>query len=123
MTELEEQLQSALGSYSRTTRKAGQWENAFFAEWRTMSGLMQQENAALAGRVTDLSRRAEFEEQLRRGCREDERDRGAPGAGALQRSIRSAGAGAITQRQRTYDGPSLSNKPDVIAGAFGGDLR
>ncbi len=28
-----------------------EWENAF-AEWRTMSGLMQRENAALSERVT-----------------------------------------------------------------------
>lgn len=35
--------------------KAGDWENAF-AEWLKVSGLMQQENAALNERVMNLSR-------------------------------------------------------------------
>ncbi|HBQ0427971.1 MbeD family mobilization/exclusion protein, partial [Escherichia coli] len=38
-----------------------------FAEWRTMSGLMQRENAALSERVTGLSRQVQsLSEQLRR---------------------------------------------------------
>ncbi|WP_394335293.1 MbeD family mobilization/exclusion protein [Enterobacter hormaechei] len=46
--------------------KADEWENAF-AEWRTMSGLMQRENAALSERVTGLSRQVQsLSEQLRR---------------------------------------------------------
>ncbi|MCQ0775134.1 MbeD family mobilization/exclusion protein, partial [Klebsiella pneumoniae] len=43
-----------------------EWENAF-AEWRTMSGLMQRENAALSERVTGLSRQVQsLSDQLRR---------------------------------------------------------
>ncbi|MGS6346230.1 MbeD/MobD family mobilization/exclusion protein, partial [Enterobacter intestinihominis] len=38
-----------------------------FAEWRTMCGLMQRENAALSERVTDLSTQVlSLSEQLRR---------------------------------------------------------
>ncbi len=69
-----------------------EWENAF-AEWRTMSGLMQRENAALSERVTDLSRHVQSLGGSR-GCREDERDREAH-RWELWRSIRSAGAGTI----------------------------
>ncbi|MEC5810873.1 MbeD family mobilization/exclusion protein, partial [Serratia nevei] len=43
-----------------------EWEHAF-AEWRTMSGLMQRENAALNARVSDLSRQIRtLSEQLDR---------------------------------------------------------
>ncbi|EMQ0913267.1 MbeD family mobilization/exclusion protein [Raoultella ornithinolytica] len=42
-----------------------EWENAF-AEWRTMSGLMQRENAALSERVSNLSRQVQsLSDQLR----------------------------------------------------------
>ncbi|WP_373643876.1 MULTISPECIES: MbeD/MobD family mobilization/exclusion protein [Klebsiella] len=48
--------------YKSCPETAGQdqdeWENAF-AEWRTMSGLMQRENAALSERVTGLSRQVQ----------------------------------------------------------------
>ncbi|WP_219817522.1 MbeD family mobilization/exclusion protein, partial [Salmonella enterica] len=38
-----------------------------FAEWRTMSGLMQRENAPLSERVTGLCRQGQsLSEQLRR---------------------------------------------------------
>ncbi len=82
-----------------------------------MSGLMQQENAALSERVTDLSRRAEFERAaapvVREGWRRDEAHRGRVSASKRLGAERS-------QRQRAYDGPARCNKPD---GAFGGDLR
>ncbi|MEQ4963020.1 MbeD/MobD family mobilization/exclusion protein [Enterobacter hormaechei] len=46
-------------------KKLDYGENAF-AEWRTMSGLMQRENAELSGRVTRLSRQVQsLSEQLR----------------------------------------------------------
>ncbi|MEK6472110.1 MbeD/MobD family mobilization/exclusion protein, partial [Enterobacter hormaechei] len=38
-----------------------------FAEWRSMCGLMQRENAMLSERVSDLSRQVQsLSEQLRR---------------------------------------------------------
>ncbi|MDQ7212812.1 MbeD family mobilization/exclusion protein [Serratia fonticola] len=56
MTELEKQLLSALEQLQQDySKRLDEWENAF-AEWRTMSGLMQRENAALSERVTGLSR-------------------------------------------------------------------
>ncbi|MGD8027725.1 MbeD family mobilization/exclusion protein [Escherichia coli] len=58
MTELEKQLLSALAATAGLLEKAGRVENAF-AEWRTMSGLMQRENAALSERVTGLSRQVQ----------------------------------------------------------------
>ena len=67
MTELEKQLLERIrAATAGLLEKAGQWENAF-AEWRTMSGLMQRENAALSERVTGLSRQVQsLSEQLRR---------------------------------------------------------
>lgn len=57
MTELEKQLLSALEQLQQDySKRLDEWENAF-AEWRTMSGLMQRENAALNERVTDLTYR------------------------------------------------------------------
>ncbi|HDX8255394.1 TPA: MbeD family mobilization/exclusion protein [Escherichia coli] len=54
MTELEKQLLSALEQLQQDySKRLDEWENAF-AEWRTMSGLMQRENAALSERVTGL---------------------------------------------------------------------
>ncbi|HHU9650114.1 TPA: MbeD family mobilization/exclusion protein, partial [Escherichia coli] len=51
MTELEKQLLSALEQLQQDySKRLDEWENAF-AEWRTMSGLMQRENAALNERV------------------------------------------------------------------------
>lgn len=48
MTELEKQLLSALEQLQQDySKRLDEWENAF-AEWRTMSGLIQRENAALA---------------------------------------------------------------------------
>ncbi|MCV5977985.1 MbeD family mobilization/exclusion protein, partial [Escherichia coli] len=47
-------------------KRLDEWENAF-AEWRTMSGLMQRENAVLNERVSDLSTQVlSLSEQLRR---------------------------------------------------------
>ena len=47
MTELEKQLLSALEQLQQDySKRLDEWENAF-AEWRTMSGLMQRENAVL----------------------------------------------------------------------------
>ncbi|WP_434547502.1 hypothetical protein [Pantoea stewartii] len=57
---------------------------------------MQRENAALSEARHGLEQaRAEFEAASCAGCREDERDRGAPGAGALGAASESAGAGTI----------------------------
>ncbi|MBM9395068.1 MbeD family mobilization/exclusion protein, partial [Escherichia coli] len=61
------------------SKRLDEWESAF-AEWRTMSGLMQRENAALSERVTGLSRQVQHQKALE-----------------LERS----------QRQRTYNSPSL----------------
>ncbi|EBB7619383.1 MbeD family mobilization/exclusion protein [Salmonella enterica subsp. enterica serovar Senftenberg] len=48
------------------SKRLDEWENAF-AEWRTMSGLMQRENAALNDRVSDLSEQVQsLSVQLRR---------------------------------------------------------
>ena len=66
MTELEKQLLSALEQLQQDySKRLDEWESAF-AEWRTMSGLMQRENAALNERVTVLSRQVQsLSEQLR----------------------------------------------------------
>ncbi len=87
-----------------------------------MSGsLMQRENAALSERVTDLSMSQSLSRCSRAGCREDERDRGAPGSRSSQRSIRKrwswndrSGNGRTTVRR--------CNKPDVM-GLSAEDLR
>ncbi|EAR0284418.1 MbeD family mobilization/exclusion protein [Salmonella enterica subsp. diarizonae] len=67
MTELEKQLLSALEQLQRDySKRLDEWEIAF-AEWRKLSGLMQQENAALNERVTSLSRQVQsLSGQLRR---------------------------------------------------------
>ncbi|WP_411899780.1 MbeD family mobilization/exclusion protein [Salmonella enterica] len=47
-------------------KRLDEWGNAV-AEWRTMSGLMKREKAALGERVTGLSRQVQsLSEQLRR---------------------------------------------------------
>ena len=96
MTELEKQLLSALEQLQQDySKRLDEWENAF-AEWRTMSGLIQRENAALNGRVTVLSRQVQsLSEQLRQVCRKAERDRNSPAAGAGGAAPESAGAGTI----------------------------
>lgn len=65
MTELEKQLLSALEQLQQDySKRLDECENAF-AEWRTMSGLMQRKNAALSERVTGLSRQVQsLSEQL-----------------------------------------------------------
>ena len=51
MTELEKQLLSALEQLQQDySKRLDEWESAF-AEWRTMSGLIQRDNAALSVRV------------------------------------------------------------------------
>ncbi|MBD3715680.1 MbeD family mobilization/exclusion protein [Klebsiella pneumoniae] len=66
MTELEKQLLSALEQLQQDYSKRLD-ERGAFAEWRTMCGLMQRENAALSERVTDLSTQVlSLSEQLRR---------------------------------------------------------
>ncbi len=106
MTELEKQLLSALEQLQQDySKRLDEWESAF-AEWRTMCGLMQRENAALSERVTDLSTQVlSLSEQLRRvvvrlndieAHREQERA-AQHQALELERS----------QRQQEYDGPSL----------------
>ena len=67
MTELEGHLLNALEHLQQDyMRRLNEWESAF-AEWRTMCGLMQRENAALSERVTGLSRQVQsLSEQLRR---------------------------------------------------------
>ena len=67
MTELEKQLLSALEQLQQDySKRLDEWENAF-VEWRTMSGLMQRENAALNERVTRLSQQvANLSRQLQR---------------------------------------------------------
>ncbi|KAB1411914.1 MbeD family mobilization/exclusion protein [Salmonella enterica subsp. enterica serovar Schwarzengrund] len=66
MTELEKQLLSALGQLQQDySKRLDEWENAF-AEWRTMSGLIQRENAALNEGVAVLCRQVQsLSEQLR----------------------------------------------------------
>lgn len=100
------QLLSALEQLQQDySKRLDEWENAF-AEWRTMSGLMQRENAALSERVTGLSRQVQsLSEQLLvverlnaiEAHRQQERAAQHHKALELERS----------QRQRTYDGPSL----------------
>ncbi|WP_434547497.1 MbeD/MobD family mobilization/exclusion protein [Pantoea stewartii] len=88
---LEERLQSALEQLQRGGYSKGwtEWGNAF-AEWRTMSGLMQLwENAALASKRHGLEQaRAEFGRAAAQVCREDERDKRRTGGRSSQRSIR-----------------------------------
>ncbi|HGK5615927.1 TPA: MbeD family mobilization/exclusion protein [Salmonella enterica subsp. enterica serovar Senftenberg] len=63
MTELEKQLLSALEQLQQDySKRLDEWENAF-AEWRTMSGLMQRENAALSERGRQVQ---SLSDQLRR---------------------------------------------------------
>jgi chromosome segregation ATPase len=85
MTELEKQLLSALEQLQQDySKRLDEWESAF-AEWRTMSGLMQRENAALSERVTGLSRQVQsLSEQLRR-LSTVEYNRTAPAAQTDQR--------------------------------------
>jgi len=67
MTELEKQLLSALEQLQQDYSKRLDERESAFAEWRTMSGLMQRENAALSERVTGLSRQVQsLSDQLRR---------------------------------------------------------
>ncbi|EBY7387827.1 mobilization protein, partial [Salmonella enterica subsp. enterica serovar Braenderup] len=48
------------------SQRLDEWERAF-AEWRSMCGLMQRENAVLNERVSDLSTQVlSLSEQLRR---------------------------------------------------------
>ena len=95
MTELEKQLLSALEQLQQDySKRLDEWESAF-AEWRTMSGLMQRENAALSERVTGLSRQVQsLSDQLRR------LSQGALGAGARGAAPESAGAGTIAAAER-----------------------
>jgi hypothetical protein len=67
MTELEKQLLSALEQLQQDySQRLDEWESAF-AEWRSMCGLMQRENAVLNERVSDLSTQVlSLSEQLRR---------------------------------------------------------
>ncbi|EKG3235037.1 MbeD family mobilization/exclusion protein [Enterobacter hormaechei] len=67
MTELEKQLLSALEQLQQDySQRLDEWEIAF-AEWRSMCGLMQRENAMLNERVSDLSTQVlSLSEQLRR---------------------------------------------------------
>ncbi|WP_458573641.1 MbeD family mobilization/exclusion protein [Citrobacter freundii] len=66
MTELEKQLLSALEQLQQDySQRLDEWESAF-AEWRSMCGLMQRENAVLNERVSDLSTQVlSLSEQLR----------------------------------------------------------
>ncbi|MBJ3272145.1 MbeD family mobilization/exclusion protein [Salmonella enterica subsp. enterica serovar Aberdeen] len=67
MTELEGHLLNALEHLQQDyMRRLNEWESAF-AEWRSMCGLMQRENAMLNERVSDLSTQVlSLSEQLRR---------------------------------------------------------
>ncbi|SAB06200.1 MbeB family protein [Enterobacter hormaechei] len=67
MTELEKQLLSALEQLQQDySQRLDEWESAF-AEWRSMCGLMQRENAVLNERVSNLSTQVlSLSEQLRR---------------------------------------------------------
>ena len=67
MTELEKQLLSALEQLQQDySQRLDEWESAL-AEWRSMCGLMQRENAVLTERVSDLSTQGlSLSEQLRR---------------------------------------------------------
>ncbi len=107
MTELEKQLLSALEQLQQDySKRLDEWENAF-AEWRTMFGLMQRENAALSEARHGLEQAgAEFERaaapvvtrlNVIEAHREQERAAQHQKALELERS----------QRQRTYNGPSL----------------
>ncbi len=59
MTELEKQLLSALEQLQQDYSKGWTEVGERLREWRKMSGLMQQENAALSERVTRLSQQVE----------------------------------------------------------------
>ncbi|MBJ4408926.1 MbeD family mobilization/exclusion protein [Salmonella enterica subsp. enterica serovar Typhimurium] len=67
MTELEGHLLNALEHLQQDyMRRLNEWESAF-AEWRSLCGLMQRENAVLNERVSDLSTQVlSLSEQLRR---------------------------------------------------------
>ena len=67
MTELEKQLLSALEQLQQDySQRLDEWESAF-AEWRSMCGPTQRENAVLNERVSDLSTQVlSLSEQLRR---------------------------------------------------------
>ena len=67
MTELEKQLLSALEQLQQDySQRLDEWESAF-AEWRSMCGLMQRENAARNERVTRWSQQvANLSRQLQR---------------------------------------------------------
>ncbi|WP_337238607.1 MbeD family mobilization/exclusion protein [Salmonella enterica] len=67
MTELQKQLLRALEQLQQDYSKRLDGSENAFAKWRTMSGLMQRENAALGERVTGLSRQVQsLSDQLRR---------------------------------------------------------
>ncbi len=67
MTELERHLLNALEQLQQDyMQRLNEWESAF-AEWRSMCGVMQRENAVLNVRVADLSTQVlSLREQLRR---------------------------------------------------------
>jgi septal ring factor EnvC (AmiA/AmiB activator) len=64
---LQEQLSAvAQAEQQDYSQRLDEWESAF-AEWRSMCGLMQRENAVLNERVSDLSTQVlSLSEQLRR---------------------------------------------------------
>ena len=67
MTELEKQLLSALEQLQQDYSQRLDESESAFAEWRSMCGLKQRENAVLNERVSDLSTQVlSLSEQLRR---------------------------------------------------------
>uniref|UniRef100_UPI00388E53EC MbeD family mobilization/exclusion protein n=1 Tax=Enterobacter asburiae TaxID=61645 RepID=UPI00388E53EC len=67
MTELEKQLLSVLEQLQQDYSQRLDERESAFAEWRSMCGLMQRENAVLNERVSDLSTQVlSLSEQLRR---------------------------------------------------------
>ncbi|WP_434547499.1 MbeD/MobD family mobilization/exclusion protein [Pantoea stewartii] len=110
MTDWKTVAESALEQlHNRTTRKGWtEWENAF-AEWRTMSGLYAtgERGAERARHLRTRAGTCRVWVSSCAGCREDERDRGAPGTESYQRSIRKRWSWNDRSSNRTYDGPSL----------------
>jgi septal ring factor EnvC (AmiA/AmiB activator) len=100
MTELEKQLLSALEQLQQDySQRLDEWESAF-AEWRSMCGLMQRENAVLNERVSDLSTQVlSLSEQL---CPGTECHRAPAEENEYQKTLELE-----RQPQKTYRGPTL----------------
>ncbi len=90
------------------SKRLDEWESAF-GEWRKMSGLMQQEGAALSERVTRESAGGTLERATAafEPVVGDVRWPWPQGATARQRRHEKELTEARSRQQRSYDGPSL----------------